>query len=311
MLRAMDAGTTRRGGFRGLWLSWGLLWACAASPLGESVSSGKPAPESPADALERKQAELAQAEARLAEAPQDEERLIWVGRRLAYLERFDEAQAVYTRALLLHPRSAKALRHRGHRWISLRRFDRAVADLSRAWDLCRGLPDEVEQDGQPNAAGIPIGTLQSNIVYHLALAHYLRGEFASAAALWQAGRELNLRNDDRLCSSAYWNHLALARAGDVEGARTVLQPVREPLKILENESYRDLCFLLKGELAAENVLGGATPGSTEFATRGYGVACALLLRGDRQAARELFLRIVEAGPKSAFGAIAAEVELAR
>src|SRR5687768_11510991 len=90
----------------------------------------------------RQEEQLAEAEIALARRPEGEEELIWVGRRLAYLGRFDEAQATFSRGLELHPESWKLLRHRGHRWITLRRFDRAVDDLSRAWQLCRDLPDE-------------------------------------------------------------------------------------------------------------------------------------------------------------------------
>lgn len=284
----------------GIAIGVGLMLACATAPRSRAAD----------EAREQKLRELSEAEAALASSPRDEERLIWLGRRLAYLERFDEAQAVYTRAATLHPRSAKVLRHRGHRWITMRRFDLAVEDLSRAWELCRELPDEVEPDGQPNAAGIPIGSLKSNVIYHLALAHYLRGDFALAASAWDAGRELNARNDDRKCSAAYWNHLALARSGDGERARSVLEDLREPLTILENESYRDLCFLLRGERTIEQVMEGVEPGSTEFATRGYGVGATLLLRGQHDAAREWFERVVASGPRNAFGTIAAEAFLA-
>jgi len=285
--------------------------ACASTPEAPPAPQPPAAPASPEAERARKEAQLAEAEAALAQDPKSEDAWIWVGRRLAYLERFDEAQATYARALEVHPRSWKVLRHRGHRWITLRRFDRALDDLSRAWVLCRELPDEVEPDGQPNAAGVPIGSIQSNILYHLALAHYLRCEWAAAASVWDQSRELNSSNDDRLCSSAYWNYLALRRAGLDERAKEVVGRVREPLTILENESYRDLCFLFRGERSAEDVLRGIAPGTTDFATRGYGVGCWHLLRAEREAARALFEQIVATGPKNAFGCIAAEMELAR
>lgn len=287
------------------------IWAGIAIGIGLMLGCATPRVSRAADeAREQKLRELTEAEAAVAKWPRDEDSLIWLGRRLAYLERFDEAQAVYTRAAALHPRSAKVLRHRGHRWITLRRFDLAVEDLSRAWELCRELPDEVEPDGQPNAAGIPIGSLKSNVIYHLALAHYLRGDFALAASVWDAGREENQRNDDRRCSATYWNHLALARSGDRERARALLEELREPLTILENDSYRDLCFLLRDDLEIGDVMDGVEPGTTEFATRGYGVGAALLLRGQHDAAREWFERVVAAGPRNAFGTIAAEAYLA-
>ena len=43
--------------------------------------------------------------------PQDESAIIWYGRRLAYLGRFEEAVAVYTRGLEVHPGSYRILRY--------------------------------------------------------------------------------------------------------------------------------------------------------------------------------------------------------
>ena len=81
--------------------------------------------------------------------PEAESSFIWVGRRLAYLGRYREAIDWYTRGLEAHPDSFRLLRHRGHRYISVRELDAAIADLSRAASLIEGVPDEVEEDGAP------------------------------------------------------------------------------------------------------------------------------------------------------------------
>lgn len=289
-----------------------LCVSCKTSaPDAREVSAAPAATASSEEERARKEQQLADAQAALARAPKDEECLIWVGRRLAYLERFDEAQEVYTRGLELHPESWKLLRHRGHRWITLRQFDRAVDDLSRAWQLARGVPDEVEPDGQPNAAGVPIGSYHSNIIYHLALAHYLRGEWEAACEVWEQGRDSSGQNDDRLCSSTYWNALALTRAGRKEQAGALLQRIEGPMTILENESYHQLCLLLKGERAPDQLLRGVTPGTTEHATRAFGVACWHRFRGEQRRAMELLELVAANGPRNAFGCIAAEADLAR
>ena len=85
---------------------------------------------------------------------------------------------------------ARFYRHRGHRYISVRRFDEAAADLARAAELSEGVPDVVGEDGAPNAAGIPRSTSHSNIWYHLGLAYYLQGEFERAAELRDEIKEL-------------------------------------------------------------------------------------------------------------------------
>jgi tetratricopeptide (TPR) repeat protein len=286
-----------------------VLAMSAACNSADPTSSARESASADVEELAKKARQLEQAELDVARSPTDEDKLIWLGRRLAYLERYDEAQGVFTRGLELHTDSWKLLRHRGHRWITLRKFDRAIEDLQRAWELCRRLPDEIEPDGQPNAAGIPIGSYHSNIVYHLALAHYLRGEWLAAAEVWEQGRASSSQNGDRLCSSTYWNHLALRRAGLETRAQQMLERVVEPLVILENESYRQLCRLFQGMTTGEEALRNIEPGTVEFATRAYGVACWNLLRGEEREAHALFRRIADTGPRNAFGCIAAEMEL--
>lgn len=119
------------------------------------------------------------AEARIAyeKSPRDADAIIWLGRRTAYLGRYAEAIEIFNEGVRKHPKDARMLRHRGHRWITLRQFDRAIADLAEAAKLERGKADTIEPDGLPNARNLPLTTLQSNIWYHLALAHYLRGDF--------------------------------------------------------------------------------------------------------------------------------------
>ena len=122
---------------------------------------------------------------------------------------------------------------------------------------------------------------------------------------------MNATNDDRRCSSTYWNVLALRRAGHDAQASELLQAIHEPLKILENESYRQLCSLLRGDLTGEQLLQGVVPGTTDFATRAYGLACWNQFNGHERATLELLERIVAGGPPNAFGTIAAEADLNR
>ena len=73
-----------------------------------------------------------------------------------------------------------AYRHRGHRYISQRKFDAAIADFNKAAELMQGAPIEMEPDGQPNKINKPLSTTQFNVWYHLGLAHYLKEEFDEA-----------------------------------------------------------------------------------------------------------------------------------
>jgi len=280
---------------------------------GEATSLlGKPLMpiEPPAERLRELEANLAEAQAALEADPGSEEAAIWLGRRLAYLGRYREAIGAFTRGLEHHPRSYRLLRHRGHRFISTRRLDLALADLSRAAELCDGAPDEVEPDGQPNAANTPTSTSHTNIFYHLGLVHYLRGEFNHAADAYRRCMAF-AANDDMRCATAHWLYMSLRRVGRHDEAAAVLDPIHAGMTIIENTGYHRLLLMYKGELPVEEVMAGIDPASMDGAAVAYGVANWRWCNGDRERAGELFRQIVAGKNWPAFGSIAAEAELAR
>lgn len=276
----------------------------ATSLLGQPLAR----PSIAAPQRERLEADLAAAQAAFDNDP-SEDNTVWLGRRLAYLGRFNNAVVVFSRGLERFPDSAKLLRHRGHRSITLRQFDNAIADLSRASQLTSGKPDEIEPDGAPNARNIPRSTLKSNIAYHLALAHYLKGDFAASAKAWSDRLALFRDNDDQVVSATYWLYLSRKRAGDHAGAAAALRDIRLGMDVIENHSYYRLCLCYKGDLRAEEVGEGADgPSNSAIA---YGLAVRKLLMGDTAGARADFEAIVGANNWPAFGSIAAEADLAR
>jgi len=257
-------------------------------------------------------AQLDTAQQAYTRAPANIDSLIWYGRRLGYLGRLQEAIAVYTHGLTLAPDNPWLLRHRGHRYLSVREFDKAIADFQRAEQLTAGKPDEVEPDGQPNALNQPIGTLQSNVRYHLALAHYLKGNYAEAARVAQA--ELDVAsNDDRRVSMTHWLYHSLRRAGRVEDAIKSLDGISANMQIIENSNYHKLVQMYKGLLPIDSVLPANTTGelSVQDVSSAYGVAAYMLGNGQEAEAKDLMQRIVQAGQWGAFGSIAAEADLAR
>ncbi|CAN5355240.1 hypothetical protein BH23GEM2_BH23GEM2_17000 [soil metagenome] len=278
------------------------------SLLGDTLRDFPLSPETRA----RYEEQLAQARAAYDRAPGDADSIVWLGRRLAYVGRLREAIDVYSRGILLHPDNPWLYRHRGHRHITLREFDRAVADFELAALLSAGRDDEVEPDGQPNAENVPIGTLHSNIDYHLALAYYLRGE--SERALPVYARELErARNDDRRVSIAYWYYLALRRLARDGEAAALLAPITEQMNVIENDAYHRLLLMFKGEIPPDAILStdAQSQMSVADATSAYGLASWHLINGRESQAVELFRRIIAGGQWPAFGYIAAEAELAR
>lgn len=249
---------------------------------------------------------LAAAEGAYDAAP-TEENAIWLGRRLAYLGKYYEAVDVFSGGLRNHPDSYKLLRFRGHRYITLRQFDKAVEDLTRAAHLVENIEDEVEPDGDPNATNTPRSTVKSNIYYHLGLAHYLRGEYALAGH-WFARREgLGSINDDMLVSSLHWRVLALCRQGRPDQARRLVQGISAQMDIKENFNYHRLCLFYKGELPETELI---KEGPLDPAV-GYGVSVWREVTGDTGGAEALRARIIDETNWAAFGHIAAEADLAR
>ena len=137
-----------------LWAACGLLPAAPGiegrSLLGVPLERIQPEGER----LERLEQDLADARV-LWEADPTEAHAIWVGRRLAYLGRYREALSWYSARIDQFPDSYRLLRHRGHRRISVRDFEGAEADLSRAWLLAQPHPNQLEPDGAPNPYDVP------------------------------------------------------------------------------------------------------------------------------------------------------------
>lgn len=279
----------------------------AISLLGDSLY---PSP-APAEARAQQEAELAAALTALEHAPDDVDSIIWAGRRLAYLGRYREAIDMYTRGVASHPGDARLYRHRGHRYITRRSFDRAIADLTKAAQLVAGRPDEVEPDGQPNERGIPTGTLQSNIWYHLGLAHYLTGDFARAESAYRECMKVSA-NPDMLVATSYWLYMTLRRLGKDAEAAQVLRPIVADMDIIENDAYHRLLLMYKGRVSADSLWSEARAGSAlQSATMAYGIGNWHSFNGRADRAQEIFRAILESPQWAAFGYIAAEAELAR
>lgn len=288
----------------------------AAAPPAEEVIEARslggdalirPPIESPT--REEREAQLADAIAQRDANPDDADAWIWVGRREGYLGRYQDAVHTYTEAIARFPEDARLYRHRGHRFITLRELDRAVTDLQHAADLVRGQPDEVEPDGQPNAAGIPTSTLQSNIWYHLALAHYLKHDFEAALPAWLGALDVS-KNDDMQVATRDWLYMTYRRLGQADEAARVLEPVHADMTILENTAYHRRLLMYRGEIPPDSLLDIQDADPIQIATYGYGVGNWYLYNGDRERAEEVFRRILEGPNWAAFGYIAAEAELA-
>ncbi|NIM51250.1 MAG: hypothetical protein GTN62_15020 [Gemmatimonadales bacterium] len=279
----------------------------AISLLGDTLS---PPPLAP-DVRQERERRLAEAQAAYNATPEVADSIIWLGRRLAYLGHYREAIETYTAGIALHPDDARLYRHRGHRYITTRRLDAAIEDLVRATQLVAGQPDQVEPDGLPNERGIPTSTLQSNIWYHLGLAHYLKGDLARAASSYRMCLDFS-NNPDMLVATSHWLYMTLRRLGQSQDAAAVLTPIDAGMDIIENHSYHRLLLMYKGEISPDSLLAEAASGDAlANATVAYGVGNWHLYNGRAEEAHQIFRQILEGSQWAAFGYVAAEAELAR
>jgi len=279
----------------------------AVSFLGDSL-----VPPPVPDSLRAAQwTQLDSAHAAVVANPDDPDAWIWLGRRLGYLGYYQEAIAAYTAGLTRWPDEPRLLRHRGHRWITVRQLDSAVYDLAGAAQLVYDASDVVEPDGQPNARGVPTGTLQFNIWYHLGLAYYLRGDFRNALRAYRECMDVSGTSDAQVATS-YWLYLTLRRVDSTEAAGKVLEPITPDMDIIENRAYHRLLLMYKGQLTPADLVTDANTGDgIQNATVGYGLGTWFLLQGDTGRAMTTYREVLAGSQWAAFGHIAAEAEIAR
>ncbi|MEM8677833.1 MAG: tetratricopeptide repeat protein [Planctomycetota bacterium] len=293
-----------------------LLLAVAAGGLSPSPALAQAAPAaisvtgSPLFAAEPSPELLARAQPyhdAYAAEPHDPDRLIWHARFLAYEGKYREAIDVLSAGIERFPKDARLRRHRGHRYITLRQFDKAIADFDVAIQLIQGMPNEIEPDGMPNAQNIPISTLHGNIYYHKGLAHYLRQEWEAALQAFEQCRSLKT-NDDNLVSATHWIYMIHRRMGNEDAAQQALKPIHEDMQIIENFNYHTACLFYRGARSLEDVSGQSDETPATDAMR-YAVANWHACNGDKEKALQVLQQIVEGEGWASFGHIAAEVDL--
>jgi len=261
-----------------------------------------------ADVQASRDAQVNEALKAFAADPGSADAAMWVGRRLAAAGRFRDAVDAYTRAIAQHPADARLYRLRGHRYITLRQLDKAVADLTKASQLIAGKADEPEPGANPGTTSG--STLHFAVWYHLGLAHYLKGDFAAAERAYRRCLATTRGRDDGIVAASDWLYMALRRMGKTADAAAVLAAINADMKVTEDRAYLSRLLMYKGELSPEDLL-RASGDPLNQATYGYGVGNWYLVNGDPARARAVFDDVLRGEQWPAFGYIASEVEVAR
>lgn len=274
----------------------------AISLMGDTLYAAAPSEKLQQQYIEKQKAYLADSTSL--------DKLIWYGRFTAYTGDYKGAVDIYTQGLKQFPDQTRLLRHRGHRYISLREFDKAIADLSKAAELIEDQQNTIEEDGMPNAQGIPLTTKHGNIYYHLGLAHYLKGDYLASLESYKKCLALS-KNTDGLASATHWIVLSLKTLEQEDKINTYLDPIATDLVVIENGSYLNSCSFYKGLKPIEQLYDAQAEVSSSNSALKYGLARWLWLNDSQQLAMEIYADILDGNDWASFGYIAAEADLAR
>jgi tetratricopeptide (TPR) repeat protein len=201
-----------------------------------------------------------------------------------------EAVETLTRAI------ADLYTERGHRYLPLRDFTKARADLKRAVEL-----------NPKNMAAY----------YHLGLAHYFLNEFNEAADAFAQAVATAPNTDERI-NSTNWLYAALRRAGKTAEAAKALEAVPPDMT---NESphtrfYLNLVRFFQGRMTEAEALPPEPPASNTdqevelpFDTVAYGIGNWYLYNGNPAKAQEYFRRVMKGHVWVTWGFIGSELQL--
>jgi len=207
-----------------------------------------------------------------------------------------EAAETLTRALALAPNNSEYLTERGHRYLPLREFAKAKADLEKSSKI----------DPRNMATW-----------YHLGLAHYFLNEFSSAGDAF-AHAVATAPNTDEKINSTNWLYAALRRAGKTSEAAEALKNVPASMT---NESahtkfYLNLVRYFQGAMPEAQAVPPMPPaGNTDdevelpFDTTAYGVGNWYIYNGQAAKAQEYFKRVLKGHVWVTWGFIGSELEL--
>ncbi len=277
----------------------------AMSLLGKPLYPIQLAPE----AKKTAEANLQKAREDYAKAPESADAIIWLGRRLAVAGYVRKRSTPSRRGSRSSRTTPGSYRHRGHRYVSVREFDKAIADLARASQLIAGKPDEPE----PSTADPKVmssETLHYAIYYHLGLAYYLKADFENALKVYRQCLAVAKGNDDQTVGVSDWLYMTLRRLNRTAEAAKVLDAIVVGMKVKDDQQYYDRLQMYKGLKTPEELLQkGGEP--VAAATLAYGVGNWYLYNGKKAEAKAVFEKIITGPNWMPFGFIAAEAELAR
>ena len=232
---------------------------------------------------------VARAQAALAADPRNVQVRIQLAVAQSGVRQFREAIATLSDGLKMAPDDVMLLRWRGHRYISVREFAKARADLTR---------------------GYALDSTNYGILFHLGVLNFAEGRFGDAVNMFTRAQPLAPDGGER-AGSTDWLWMSLARAGRMQDGAAMLARRPDSLPAPPGYAYVSRLRLYRGEVTPATLFTPADTADTQVATLNYGVGNWLLVKGDTAAARAAFERSVASGGWAGFGFIVSEMELKR
>ncbi|CAN5342598.1 hypothetical protein BH10BAC4_BH10BAC4_24550 [soil metagenome] len=219
-----------------------------------------------------------------------EDDYVEIGKQYVATTRYQEAIDLYTKGLAKFPQSYKILRNRGHRYLTLRQVDKALADLTKAEKLVRTQPDVMEfgLDGKPTA------TVRHQIWYHIGVSNYLMGNYAKAVAAFEQAVATggDLKN---VVGASDWLYNSSQRAGDKDKAAKTIASITPDLDTDRDNVYFRRIMLYKGVIKPEELVDvtiAPEKMTIQDVTKMYGLANWYSYNGDKQKANSLYKIII-------------------
>ncbi len=271
-----------------------LLIACSAAlaiaaPAAEAQSVQYRSPAGIEYLAQADTGPIARAQATLAADPRSVPKHIALAVAQSGARQFREAIATLTRGLAIAPDDPMLLRWRGHRYLSVREFDLARADLTR---------------------GLALDSTNYGILFHLGVLRFVEGDFAAAADLFARAQPRAPDGGER-AGSTDWLWMSLARAGRMAEGNAMLARRPDSLPAPPGYAYVTRLRLYRGELTPATLLSPADTADVQVATLNYGLGNWFMARGDTVRARAAWEKAVASGGWPGFGFIVSEAELKR
>ena len=232
---------------------------------------------------------IARATAALAADPRNPQKFIALAVAQSGVWQFREAIATLTKGLEIEPNNAMLLRWRGHRYISVREFAKARADLSR---------------------GFALDSTNYGILFHYGVLRFIDADFAGAAEMFARAQPRAPDGGER-AGSTDWLWMSLSRAGKTAEADAMLARHPDSLPAPPGYAYVQRLKLYRGELTPTTLFGPADTANVQIATLSYGLGDWYMVHGDTVKAKAAFERAVATGGWPGFGFNVAEAELRR